>query len=71
MLTSLNPQRAALLIFLERLLLHVSRGVRWDSDHVVTFSDDLQAIADETVRAGALDRVQRIVDGREPVDLLG
>ena len=48
---------SSLLIYLDQLLLHVSRGVRWDSDHVVTFSDDLQAIAQEIVRAGALDRV--------------
>lgn len=48
---------SALLIYLDQLLLHVSRGVRWDSDHVVTFNDDLQAIAQEIVRADALDRV--------------
>jgi L-rhamnose isomerase len=47
----------ALLLFLDQLLLHVSRGVRWDSDHVVTFTDDLQAIAQEIVRADALERV--------------
>ena len=39
------------------MLLHVSRGVRWDSDHVVTLTDDLQAIAQELVRGGFLDRV--------------
>jgi L-rhamnose isomerase len=48
---------SALLIYLEELLLHVSRGVRWDSDHVVTFTDDLQAIAGEIVRNDALERV--------------
>ena len=48
---------SSLLLFLDELLLHVSRGVRWDSDHVVTFNDDLQAIAQEIVRAGALGRV--------------
>lgn len=48
---------ASLLVFLDRLLLHVSRGVRWDSDHVVTFNDDLQAIAQEIIRAAALERV--------------
>ena len=41
---------SSLLIYLDELLLHVSRGVRWDSDHVVTFNDDLQAIAQEIVR---------------------
>jgi len=44
-------------MFVNEILLHVSRGVRWDSDHVVTFSDDLQAIAQELVRGGYLNRV--------------
>ena len=48
---------SSLLLFLDELLLHVSRGVRWDSDHVVTFNDDLQAITHEIVRADALGRV--------------
>jgi len=48
---------SSMLLYLDELLLHVSRGVRWDSDHVVTFNDDLQAIAHEIVRAAALERV--------------
>jgi L-rhamnose isomerase len=48
---------SALLIFLDQLLLHVSRGVRWDSDHVVIYNDDLQAITQEVVRSDALERV--------------
>lgn len=48
---------SSLLIYLDQLLLHVSRGVRWDSDHVVTFNDDLQAIAHEIVRNNALERI--------------
>ena len=48
---------SSMLIYLDELLLHVSRGVRWDSDHVVTFNDDLQAIAQEIVRTDALERV--------------
>jgi len=39
------------------LLLHVSRGVRWDSDHVIVLNDDLRATAEEIVRGGYLDRV--------------
>ena len=35
--------------FLPEMLLHVSRGIHWDSDHVVTLTDDLQAIAREIV----------------------
>jgi L-rhamnose isomerase len=48
---------SALLLYLDQLLLHVSRGVRWDSDHVVTFTDDLHAIAREVVHNDALERV--------------
>jgi L-rhamnose isomerase len=48
---------SSLLIYLDQLLLHVSRGVRWDSDHVVTFNDDLQAITQEIVRNKALERI--------------
>ncbi len=48
---------SALLPYLDALLLHVSRGVRWDSDHVVTFNDELQAIAQEIVRNDALGRI--------------
>ena len=38
------------------ILLHVSRGVRWDSDHVVILNDDLEAIAQELVRGDYLGR---------------
>ncbi|MFZ2642264.1 MAG: L-rhamnose isomerase [Verrucomicrobiia bacterium] len=41
--------------FLPEILLHVSRGVRWDSDHVVILNDDLQALAQELVRGDYLD----------------
>jgi L-rhamnose isomerase len=45
------------LTYLPEILLHVSRGVRWDSDHVVILNDDLQAIAREIVCNGYMDRV--------------
>ena len=48
---------SAVLTYLDEVLLHVSRGVRWDSDHVVVLSDELVAIAAELVRGGYLDRV--------------
>ncbi|HSM56273.1 MAG TPA: L-rhamnose isomerase [Candidatus Sulfomarinibacteraceae bacterium] len=48
---------SAVLIYQDELLLHVSRGVRWDSDHVVTLNDELQAIMQEIVRGDYLDRV--------------
>jgi L-rhamnose isomerase len=54
---SIADKISALLLYLDQLLLHVSRGVRWDSDHVVTFNDELQAIAQEIVRNDALERV--------------
>ena len=54
---SISDKISALLIYFDQLLLHVSRGMRWDSDHVVTFNDDLQAIALEIVRNDALARI--------------
>jgi L-rhamnose isomerase len=48
---------SAIFTFLDEVLLHISRGVRWDSDHVVLFSDEVQAIASELVRGEYLDRV--------------
>src|SRR5207253_3729419 len=48
---------SSVLRFLPGILLHASRGVRWDSDHVVTFTDDLQAAAREMVANDLIDRV--------------
>lgn len=59
---SVADKISALLLFFDRLLLHVSRGVRWDSDHVVTFSDDLKALMAEVVRADALSRIHIALD---------
>lgn len=47
---------SSVLGFLPEILLHVSRGVRWDSDHVVTLTDELNAIAQELVRGDYLKR---------------
>jgi L-rhamnose isomerase len=49
---------SSVLCFLPEIALHVSRGVRWDSDHVVTLTDDLQAIAQEIVWGGYQGRVR-------------
>lgn len=49
---------SSVLCFLPEIALHVSRGVRWDSDHVVTLTDDLQAIAQEIVWGGYAGRVR-------------
>lgn len=54
---TISDKLSAVLNFVDEALLHVSRGVRWDSDHVVTFSDDLQAITQEIVRGGYTERV--------------
>jgi L-rhamnose isomerase len=48
---------SSVLMFLDEILLHVSRGVRWDSDHVVILSDELRAIAQQIVRGDYLQRV--------------
>ncbi len=47
----------ALLCFFDKIPLHVTRPVRWDSDHVVRLDDELKEIAGEIVRSDALDRV--------------
>ena len=49
---------SSVLLYLPEMALHVSRGVRWDSDHVVTLTDELQAIAQEMVWGGYLGRVR-------------
>jgi L-rhamnose isomerase len=48
---------SSVLTFLDEILLHVSRGIRWDSDHVVILSDELRAIAQQIVRGDYLQRV--------------
>ena len=48
---------SSLLLFNEKIALHVTRCVRWDSDHVVIFDDETKEIAKEIVRNDALDRV--------------
>ena len=48
---------SSVLQYVDELLLHVTRGVRWDSDHVVIFNDEIQLIAQEIVRCNALGRV--------------
>lgn len=47
----------SMLLFYDKLALHVTRPVRWDSDHVVIYDDELKEIAKEIVRNDALDRV--------------
>jgi len=54
---TVSDKISSVLCWLDEILLHVSRGIRWDSDHVVTLSDELQAIAQELVRGQFLPRV--------------
>ena len=54
---TLADKISAVLLWFPELLLHVSRGVRWDSDHVVALNDDLFALLQELVRCDALKRV--------------
>lgn len=53
----ISDKISSCLLFLDEILLHVSRPVRWDSDHVVILNDELQAIAQEIVRGGFTTRV--------------
>lgn len=53
---SVADKISSVLLFVPEILLHVSRGIRWDSDHVVIVDDPTQAIMDELVRSCALDR---------------
>lgn len=52
----------ALLCFFPELALHITRGIRWDSDHVVIFDDETKEIAQEIVRCNAIDRVNIALD---------
>ena len=53
-----SDKLSAIFQWVDSVLLHVSRGVRWDSDHVVVLSDELKAIAQELVRNDYLGRVR-------------
>lgn len=59
---TIHDKLSALLPFHDRLLMHVSRPLRWDSDHVVIFNDDLRAVFLEWVRGKALDRALVAMD---------
>ena len=53
----ISDKLSSVLLYVDQVLLHVSRGVRWDSDHVVTLTEELQAIMQEIVRGGFTERV--------------
>jgi len=53
---------SSMLLFSEKLALHITRGVRWDSDHVPVYDDELRNICTEIVRCGAWDRTLVALD---------
>ncbi len=59
---SIGDKISAILQFSEELLLHFSRGVRWDSDHVVTLNDEVRSLSEEIVRSNVLERVHFALD---------
>ncbi len=54
---SIADKISSLLLFTPEVMLHVSRPIRWDSDHVTTMNDDTLDLAREIIRCGALDKV--------------
>jgi L-rhamnose isomerase len=54
---TISDKISSILLYVPEILLHVSRGVRWDSDHVVTYTEELQNIANEIVGNGFLSRI--------------
>ena len=59
---TIHDKLSAILSFMPEVLLHVSRPVRWDSDHVVIFNDDLLNLSREIVRGNALGRIYLATD---------
>ena len=49
---TISDKISSVLLYVENILLHVSRGIRWDSDHVTTLTDDTKAIARECIKSG-------------------
>jgi len=50
----ISDKLSSILLFQDEILLHVSRAIRWDSDHVVLFNDKVKAVAEELVRSGKI-----------------
>lgn len=59
---SVADKISATMQFCDEILLHVSRPVRWDSDHVVILNDEIRAVTEEVVRSNALDRIHIALD---------
>lgn len=59
---SVGDKISAILPFIPELMLHISRGVRWDSDHVVIVSNELIQLAEEIIRSNSLDKIHLALD---------
>lgn len=59
---SVAEKLSAVFLYMDKVLLHVSRGVRWDSDHVVLFNDETRAVFQEIRRAEAYNKAIVAVD---------
>ena len=59
---NVSDKISSLLLFFPKIALHVSRGVRWDSDHVLKLNDELQEVTDELVKNDALNRTYLAMD---------
>jgi L-rhamnose isomerase len=63
---SVGDKVSSMILYFDELLLHISRGVRWDSDHVPVLNDELLTIAQEIVRSNALNKVRLALDFFDP-----
>ncbi|MEJ5190103.1 MAG: L-rhamnose isomerase, partial [Breznakiellaceae bacterium] len=59
---TIHDKISALSLFVPTVLLHISRGIRWDSDHVVLYSDDVRDVCRAVVRANLVNRVAFALD---------
>ena len=59
---SVGDKISAIIPFLSGIILHISRGIRWDSDHVVIISDDLIQLCEEIIRNKSRDRIHLALD---------
>ncbi len=59
---SVGDKISSILPFIPELMLHISRGIRWDSDHVVILSEDLIHVMEEIVRSKAMNRIHLGLD---------
>lgn len=63
---SIADKVSSTLLFIDKLLIHISRGVRWDSDHIPILTDDLIEVMKEIKRCNAFDRVSLSMDFFDP-----